>query len=101
MFEPVFSRVIVCTAFERSELSTVARGAVAQPFVDARRVQREVLADAARVDGDACVLADEVILAVGDVDVLVDRLEDALARDRRLARTRGGECVTGVLRDVL
>ncbi len=25
MFGPVFSRVIVCTAFERSEFSTVAR----------------------------------------------------------------------------
>ena len=37
-----------------------ARGAVAQRLVDARGMQREVLADAARVDRDARVLADEV-----------------------------------------
>ena len=78
-----------------------ARGAVAQPLVDPRRVQREVLADAAVVDGDAGVLADEVLLAVGDVDVAVDRLEDALAGDGRLAAARGGERVAQVLRDVL
>ena len=57
-----------------------ARGAVAQPLVDARRMQREVLADADVVDGDAGVLADEVLLAVGDVDVPVDRLEHAACR---------------------
>ena len=37
-----------------------ARGAVAQRLVDPRRVEREALADAAVVDGDAGVLADEV-----------------------------------------
>jgi len=58
------------------------RGAVAERLVDPGRVEREVLADTAVIDGDAGVLADEVLLAVGDVDVLVDRLEDALARDR-------------------
>ena len=46
-----------------------ARGAVAQRLVDARGMEREVLADAARVHGDAGVLADEVLLAVGDLDV--------------------------------
>jgi hypothetical protein len=64
-------------------------------------VKREALADAAVVDGDAGVLADKVALAVGDVDVAVDRLEHALACDRRLARTRRVECVAQVLRDVL
>ena len=78
-----------------------ARGAVAQRLVDPRRMEREVLADAAVVDGDAGVLADEVLLAVGDVDVAVDRLEHALARDRGLALARGGERVAQVLRDVL
>ena len=65
-----------------------ARGAVAQRLVDPRRVEREVLADAAVVDRDAGVLADEVLLAVGDLDVAVDRLEDALARHGRLALAR-------------
>ena len=37
-----------------------ALGAGLQRLVDPRRVEREVLADAARVDGDAGVLADEV-----------------------------------------
>ena len=78
-----------------------ARGAVAQRLVDPRRMQREVLADAARVDGDAGVLADEVLLAVGDLDVAVDRLEDALPRHRRLARRGGLQRVAQVLRDVL
>ena len=50
-----------------------ARGAVAQRLVDARRMQREVLADVARVDGDAGVLADEVAFAVRDLDVAEDR----------------------------
>ena len=82
MFGPVFSRVIVCTAFERSGCSTVAR---AERLVDPGRMEREVLADVAGVDGDARVLADEVLLLVGDVDVPVDRLQDALPRDRGLA----------------
>ena len=55
-----------------------ARRAVAERLVDPGRMEREVLADAARVDGDARVLADEVLLLVGDVDVPVDRLQDAL-----------------------
>ena len=43
-----------------------ARGAVPQRLVDPGRVEREVLADAAGVDGDARVLADEVLLVVRD-----------------------------------
>jgi hypothetical protein len=58
-----------------------ARGAVAQSLVDAGRVQREVFADLAGIDGDPGVLADEVVLGVRDLDVLEDRLEDALAGD--------------------
>ena len=65
-----------------------ARSSVAQAFVDPRGMQREVLADAHVVDGDAGVLADEVLLAVGDVDVLVDRLEHALPGNRRLLLAR-------------
>ena len=38
---------------------------------------------------------------VGDLDVAVDDLEDALARDARLALAGGGEGVAQVLRDVL
>ena len=78
-----------------------ARRAVAQRLVDPGRVEREVLADAARVHGDARVLADEVLLVVGDRHVPVDRLEDALPGDRRLALERRRERVAEVLRDVL
>ena len=78
-----------------------ARRAVAQSFVDPRRMQREVLADPARVDGDAGVLADEVVLAVGDVDVLVDRLEHTLAGDGGLTEACSSQRVAQVLRDVL
>ena len=60
-----------------------------------------MLAHAAVVDGDARVLADEVLLAVGDVDVAMDRLEHALAGHRRLERARIRERVAEVLRDVL
>src|SRR5262245_53143959 len=69
--------------------------------VDAGRMQREVLADAAVVDGDPRVLADEVLLLVRDLDVAVDRLEDPDPGHGRLAVSRGGEGVTEVLRDVL
>ena len=69
--------------------------------IDPRRVQREVLADLAVVDGDAGVLADEVLLGLGDRDVAEDRLQDALARYRRLATGGVGERVAQVLRDVL
>ena len=78
-----------------------AGGAVAQPLVDPGRVEREVLADPGVIDGDAGVLADEVLLGVGDADVAVDRLEHALARHRGLAVARSGERVAQVLRDVL
>ena len=78
-----------------------ARRAVAQRLVDPRGMEREVLADAAGVDGDAGVLADEVLLVVGDVHVAVDRLEHALPGDRGLALERGGERVAEVLRNVL
>ena len=60
-----------------------------------------MLADTAVVDGDPGVLADEVLLLVRDLDVPVDRLEDADARDRGLAVLRRGERVAQVLRDVL
>ena len=78
-----------------------ALGALLQRRIDTRRVQREVLADAAVVDGDARVLAHEVLLVFGDVDVAEDRLQDALPGHRGLA-TRGiGERVAQILRDVL
>src|SRR5580765_6570690 len=72
-----------------------------QRFVDARRVEREVLADTAGVDSDARVLADEVVLVVGDLDVLDDRVEHALARDRGLPLLCVDERIPQVLRDVL
>ena len=78
-----------------------ARRAVAQRLVDPGRVEREALADVAVVDRDPGVLADEVALGVGDVDVAVDRLEHALAGNRGLAIARVGERVAQVLRDVL
>jgi len=78
-----------------------ARGTVAQALVDPCRVQREVLADTNVVDGNARVLTDEVLLAVGDVDVLVDRLEHASPGDRRLLLASSGERIAQVLRNVL
>ena len=69
--------------------------------VDPRRVEREVLAHLAVVDGDSRVLADEVLLVLGDRDVLEDRLQDALAGDGGLATGRFRERVAEVLRDVL
>ena len=78
-----------------------ALGARLQRRVDPGRVEREVLPDAAGVDGDAGVLADEVLLLVGDRDVLVDHLEDPDARHRRLPVARRRERVAEILRDVL
>ena len=78
-----------------------ARGSVAERLVDPGRMEREVLADAAGVDGDARVLADEVFLVVRDVHVPVDRLEHALPGDRGLAVERRRERIAQVLRDVL
>src|ERR1044072_4598372 len=78
-----------------------ALGAGLQRLVDPRRVEREVLADAARVDRDARVLADEVVLVVGDLDVADDRVEHAPARNRRLPLLRVEQRVAQVLRDVL
>ena len=78
-----------------------AGGAVAERLVDPRRMEREVLADARVVHGDAGVLAHEVLLTVRDLDVPVDRLQHTPARDRRLTLARGGKGVTQVLRDVL
>ena len=78
-----------------------ALGAGLQRLVDLGRVQREMLADAAGVDGDPGVLADEVVPVVGDLDVLDDRVQHALARDRGLALLRVDERVAQVLRDVL
>ena len=63
-------------------------------------MQREVLADVARVDGDARVLADEVALAVGDLDVAEDRVQHADARDGRLAPGGVLQRVAEILRDV-
>ena len=78
-----------------------ALGAVVQRLVDPRRVEREALADAAVVDGDAGVLADEVHALLGHLDVLEDRVEHALAGRVRLAAGRVGERVAEILRDVL
>src|SRR3954454_18177603 len=78
-----------------------ARGAVAEALVDAGRVERKVLADAAGVDGDPGVLADEVPLVVRDLDVAEDRAQDALPRDGGLAPGRVREGVAEILRDVL
>ena len=78
-----------------------ALGAVAQRLVDPRGVEREALADAAVVDGDAGVLADEVDALLCDLDVLEDRVEHALAGRMRLATGGVGERVAEVLRDVL
>jgi hypothetical protein len=78
-----------------------ALGPGLQRRVDPGRMQREVLADAAGVDGDARVLADEVLLVAGDLHVPEDRGEDALSRHARLALRRVGEGVAQVLRDVL
>ena len=78
-----------------------ARRSVAQPVVDPRRMEREVLADLRVVHGDAGVLADEILLAVRDVDVPVDHVEHAAARHRGLAVARRCERVAQVLRDVL
>ena len=64
-------------------------------------MQGKSVADAAVVDRDPGVLADEVLLLLGHVHVLEDRLEHALARDRRLAPRRVGERVAQILRDVL
>ena len=56
-----------------------AAGALAQGLLDAGRVQREALAQPHVVDGQAGVLADQVLALVGHRDVGVDRLQDALA----------------------
>src|SRR5262249_14932327 len=60
-----------------------------------------MLADPARVHGNAGVLADEVVLVIGDRDVLDDGVEYALPRDRRLALLSVGERIAEILRDVL
>ena len=78
-----------------------ALGPDLERLVDPRRMEREALADAAVVDGDPRVLADEVLLLFGDVHVAEDGLQDPLARDRGLARLRCGERIAQVLRDVL
>ena len=72
-----------------------------QRRLNSRRMQRKLLADPAGVDGNAGVLADEVLLVVGDLDVAQDRRQHALPRDRRLASGRVGKRVAQVLRDVL
>ena len=77
----------------RRVLEGRALGAGLKRLVDLRRVEREVLADAAGVDRDARVLADEVVLLVGDGDVLDDRVQDALPRHRGLAVPRRSQSV--------
>ncbi len=74
---------------------------VVEGLVDPRRMEREVLADLAVVDGDARVLADQGLPLIGDLDVLQDRLEDALPGDGGFAAGGVFECVPEVLRDVL
>ena len=64
-------------------------------------MERETLPDPARIDGDPGVLADEVVLVVGNLDVADDRLQHALARNRGLAVLRRLERVAEILRDVL
>src|SRR3954452_21416279 len=56
-----------------------ALGAGLERRVNSCGVQGKMLADAARVNGDAGVLANEVLLGVRDLDVLEDRLQNALA----------------------
>src|SRR5439155_21508118 len=56
-----------------------ALGASLERSVNPCWMQGKMLADAARVDGDSRVLADEVLLGFGDGDVLEDRLQDALS----------------------
>src|SRR5215210_2472464 len=63
-------------------------------------MQGKVLADAARVHGDPRVLADDVALALGDLDVPRDRLEHTLPGDGRLALAGTGKRVSQVLWDV-
>src|SRR6185437_13737834 len=78
-----------------------ARGAVAERLVDPRRVEREALADARVVDGDARVLADEILLGVGNADVADDGVQYTAPRDRRLAPLGFQKRVAQILRDVL
>ena len=78
-----------------------ALGTGLQRGVNSRRMQGKMLADAAGVDGDSGVLADEVLLGLRDGDVLQDRLQNALSGDGRLARCGIRKRVTQVLRDVL
>ena len=78
-----------------------AFGAVIQRLVDPCGVEREAFPNAAVVDGDAGVLADEVRPLLGHLDVLEDRVQDALAGRMRLAAGCVGERVAEVLRDVL
>src|SRR6266516_757293 len=96
----VLARVRVDGVRAQGVLGGRALGAGLQRLVDLGRVQREVLADAARVDGDPRVLADEVLPVIRDGHVLDDRLEHALAGRGRLAVFRLGERVAEVLRDV-
>src|SRR5215213_3512906 len=90
VFGPVFSRV----------LEGRALGAGLQRLVDSRRVQGKVLADTARVDSDARVLADEVLVVVRDLDVAHDGVEHAPTGHRGLALLGVDEGVAQVLRDV-
>ena len=78
-----------------------ALGAGPQRLVDPRRVEREVLADAAGVDGDPRVLADEVRSAVGDLDVPEIVSSTRLPGTEVSRSLRRGERVAQVLRDVL
>jgi len=98
MFGPLFSRVIVCTALERSGLfDGRPRGAVAQCLVDPWSDAGGSARPRAVEDGDAGVLADQVALGVGDRDVAVDRLEHALTWDGGLALRCGRKRVAQIL----
>ena len=102
MFGPgVLARDRVDGVRAQRVLDRRALGAVVERLVDPRRMEREVLADAAGVDGDAGVLADEVLLVVGDLDVADDRLQHALTGTEVSRSPRVGERVAQVLRDVL
>ena len=101
MFGPVFARgERVDGVRPQRMLHRRARGPGSEGLVDLRRMERKALADPAVVHRDPGVLAHEVLLGVGNVDIPLDRLEDALARDRR-SRPARRSARREVLRDVL
>ena len=70
-----------------------ALGSGLQRLVDARRMEREVLADAARVDGDAGVLADEVRVSLGPRDQVSQAIFDEVAKGKGVETPDGRPAV--------